>query len=195
MIPQAQRGLNRGRGAIRRHNSATAANPPSVSSATAATVPSSSSQATARRASTGTAASAAADGSLASAAEDGVDLEEPMELSVEPVSPGLFSIFQHHNYVMLCIHIFQFFPGERRQRQRRRRCRSSLDLQKFGRAANQSSTAAAAAATTAATEALSSAAVDELGPNEQLLHAAIANAENAGNKVNNKGDLHEYFVT
>ena len=78
MIPQAQRGLNRGRGAIRRHNSATAANPPSVASAAAAE-PSSSSQATARRASTGTAASAAAD-------EDDDDLEEPMELSVEPVS-------------------------------------------------------------------------------------------------------------
>ena len=95
MIPQAQRGLNRGRGAIRRHNSATAANSPSVSSATAAAGPSSSSQATARRASTGRAASAAADGSLASSAEDGDDLEEPMELSVEPVSPGSFSIFQH----------------------------------------------------------------------------------------------------
>ena len=94
VIPQAQRGLNRGRGAIRRHNSATAANSPSVSSATAAAGPSSSSQATARRASTGRAASAAADGSLASSAEDGDDLEEPMELSVEPVSPGSFSIFQ-----------------------------------------------------------------------------------------------------
>ena len=93
MIPQAQRGLNRGRGAIRRHNSATSANPPTVPYASAAE-PSSSPQATARRASTGTAASAAADGSLASAAEDGDDLEEPMELSVEPVSPGSFSIFQ-----------------------------------------------------------------------------------------------------
>ena len=100
VIPQAQRGLNRGRGAIRRHNSATAANPPSVPSATAAAGPSSSSQATARRASTGTAASAAADGRLASAAEDGDELEEPMELSVEPVSPGSFSIFQQQNCVM-----------------------------------------------------------------------------------------------
>ena len=98
MIPQAQRGLNRGRGAIRRHNSATAANPPTVASANTAAVPSSSPQATARRASTGTAASAAADGSLASAAEDGDDLEEPMELSVEPVSilnrPGSFSVLE-----------------------------------------------------------------------------------------------------
>ena len=86
VIPQAQRGLNRGRGAIRRHNSATAANPPSAVASANAAGPSSSSQAAARRASTGTAASAAADGSLASPAEDDDDLEEPMELSVEPVS-------------------------------------------------------------------------------------------------------------
>ena len=87
VIPQAQRGVNRGRGAIRRHNStATAPSPapaPAAVVAAAARPPSPSLVAgAARRASTGT------EGNHVNPAEpvaDDDDAVEPMEISVEPV--------------------------------------------------------------------------------------------------------------
>ena len=89
VIPQAQRGVNRGRGAIRRHNSTSTAPSPAAAGAGGAGPPSPSPAAGAamRRASTGTAADGH-DGSIAGPGEDdeGADnAVEPMEISVEPV--------------------------------------------------------------------------------------------------------------